>query len=135
MLVFVLLWLSLRWEILVWLSQFLLALHQRQNEMSRFIAYFMSLHNYLSDIQWEDIFKSLIFKLTSMVSASFAAATVHRHHFSIFTNRIYKSFESEVNFRQVSNCCKSVLKAGKPEYANKTKESITSLKLGSSDFW
>ena len=43
--------------------------------------------------------------------------------------------ESKVKFRQASNCCKRVLEAAKLTYANKTKESITSQKLGSCDFW
>ena len=46
---------------------------------------------------------------------------------------------SNVKFRQASNHCKSVIiiiaKAPKLAYANKTKESITSQKLGSCDFW
>ena len=46
-----------------------------------------------------------------------------------------KSSESKVKFRQASNCCKKVLEAAKLAYANKTKESITSQKLGSRDFW
>ena len=46
-----------------------------------------------------------------------------------------KSSASEVKFRQASNCCKWVLEAAKLAYANKTKESITSQKLGSHDFW
>ena len=46
-----------------------------------------------------------------------------------------KSSESKVKFRQASNCCKRVLEAAKLAYANKTKESITSQKLGSRDFW
>ena len=37
--------------------------------------------------------------------------------------------------RQASNRCKRVLEAAKLTYANKTKESITSQKLGSRDFW
>ena len=37
--------------------------------------------------------------------------------------------------RQASNCCKRVLEAAKLAYANKTKEFITSQKLGSRDFW
>ena len=40
-----------------------------------------------------------------------------------------------MKFRQVSNCCKRVLEAAKLEYASKSKESITSQKLGSQDFW
>ena len=69
-----------------------------------------------------------------MVSAASAAAIVHRNHFF----RLYqqnKSFESKVKFRQASNPCKRVLEAAKLAYATKTKESITSQKLGSLDFW
>ena len=46
-----------------------------------------------------------------------------------------KSYEYKVKFRQVSNRCKSVLEAAKLDYATKIKESITSQKLGSRDFW
>ena len=46
-----------------------------------------------------------------------------------------KSSESKVKFRQASNHCKRVLEAAKLAYTNKTKESITSQKLGSRDFW
>ena len=46
-----------------------------------------------------------------------------------------KSSDSEVQFRQASNHCKRVLEAAKLANANKTKESITSQKLGSRDFW
>ena len=45
-----------------------------------------------------------------------------------------KSSESKVKFRQDSNRCRRVLEAAKLAYANKTKESITSQKLGSRDF-
>ena len=34
-----------------------------------------------------------------------------------------------------SNCCKMILEAAKLAYANKTKESISSQKLGSHNFW
>ena len=51
---------------------------------------------------------------------------------NLFTD---KSFDSKVKFRQVSNHCKRVLEAAKLAYANKTKESITSQKLASRDFW
>ena len=37
--------------------------------------------------------------------------------------------------RQASNCCKRVLEAARLAYAGKTKEPITSQKLGSQDFW
>ena len=46
-----------------------------------------------------------------------------------------KSSDSKVKFRQASNRCKRVLEAAKLAYANKTKESINSQKLGSRDFW
>ena len=46
-----------------------------------------------------------------------------------------KSSDSKVKFRQASNHCKRVLEAAKLAYANKKKESITSQKLGSRDFW
>ena len=46
-----------------------------------------------------------------------------------------KSSDSKVKFRQASNRCKRVLEAAKLAYANKTKESITSQKLGSRGFW
>ena len=45
------------------------------------------------------------------------------------------SSESEVKFRQASNSCKRVLEAAKLAYASKTKDSITSQKIGSRDFW
>ena len=46
-----------------------------------------------------------------------------------------KSSDYEIKFRQASNRCKRVLEAAKLAYANKTKEAITSQKLGSWDFW
>ena len=66
-------------------------------------------------------------------SATCAAAIVHRNHVFCL-NQQNKSSESNVKFRQASNCCKKVLEAAKLAYANKAKESITSLKLGSRDF-
>ena len=45
------------------------------------------------------------------------------------------SSDSKVKFRQASNRCERFLEADKFAYANKTKESITSWKLGSHDFW
>ena len=64
---------------------------------------------------------------------SAARVAVHRNHFF----RLYqqnKSFESKVKFRQTSCHCKRVLEAAKLAYAIKTKETITSQKLGSWDF-
>ena len=57
-------------------------------------------------------------------------------HSSLF--RLYqqnKSSESNINFKQASNHYKRVLEAAKLAYATKTKESISSQKLGSWDFW
>ena len=64
-------------------------------------------------------------------SAACAAAIVHRNH--LF--RLYQRGKVQVKFRQASNRCKRVLEAAKLTYANTTKESITSQKLGSHDFW
>ena len=72
--------------------------------------------------------------LSLWFSAACAAAIVHRNQFF----RLYqqnKSSESKLKFTQVSNRCKSVLEAAKLAYATKTKEYITSQKLGSRDFW
>ena len=66
--------------------------------------------------------------------AACAATIVHRNH--IF--RLYqqnKSSQYKVKFRQASNRCKRVIEAAKFAYAIKTKESITSQKLGSREFW
>ena len=57
---------------------------------------------------------------------------VHRNHFFRLYQR--EKSDSKVKFRQASNCCKRVLEAAKLAYANKTKEFITSQKLGSCDF-
>ena len=59
---------------------------------------------------------------------------VHRNHFFRLYQR-EKSSNSKLKFRQASNRCKMVLEVAKLAYANKTKETITSQKLGSRDFW
>ena len=64
-------------------------------------------------------------------SACCAAAIVHRNHFFCF----HQKNKSKIKFRQASKCCKRVLEAAKRAHANKTKEPITSQKLGSHDFW
>ena len=61
-------------------------------------------------------------------------ALIHRNH-CFHLHQREKSFDSKVKFKQTSNPCKRVLEAAKLAYANKTKESITSQKLGSCDFW
>ena len=117
--------------------------------------------DHLRDVPWEDIFKLsasaaasefcewVQFGINEYIphrkykvkpcsspwfSADCAAAIVHRNHFF----RLYqqnKSSESKVKFIQPSNRSKRVLEAAKLAYATKTKESITSQKLGSRDFW
>ena len=59
-----------------------------------------------------------------------ATAIVHRIFFCLHQQN--KFSESKVKFRQACNRCKRVLEAAKLAYANKTKESITSQKIG---FW
>ena len=71
---------------------------------------------------------------SSWFSAACAAAIVHRNHFFRLYQR-EKSSDYKVKFRQASNRCKRVLEAAKLAYANKTKESITSQKCGSRNFW
>ena len=119
------------------------------------------LHDHLRDVPWEDIFKLGASAAASefcewvqvgidlyiphrkyqvkpcsspWFSAACAAAIVHRNHFFRLHQR-EKSCDSKVKFRQASNHCKKVLDAAKLAYANKTKDSITSQKLGSRDFW
>ena len=57
----------------------------------------------------------------------------HRNNFFRLDQKD-KSSDSKVKFRQAGNCCKRVLEAAKLAYVNKTKQSITSQKLGSCDF-
>ena len=119
------------------------------------------LRDHLRDVPWDDIFKLGASAASSefcewvqvgvdvyiphrkyqvkshsspWFSAACAAAIVHRNHFFRLYQR-EKSSDSKVKFRQASNRCKRVLEAAKLAYANKTKESITSQKLGSLDFW
>ena len=119
------------------------------------------LRDHLRDVPWEDIFKlsasaaaSEFFEWVQVginvciphrkyqvkphsspwFSTACAAATVHRNHFFHLYQQ-NKSSESKVKFRQASNLWKRVLEAAKLTYASKTKESITSQKRGSRDFW
>ena len=115
----------------------------------------------MRDVPWEDIFKLSASAATSAFcewlqvgidaytphrkyrvkplsspwfSAACAAAIVHRDHFFCLHQKD-KPSESQVVLRQASNRCKRIIEAAKLAYANKTKESITSQKLGSLDFW
>ena len=117
--------------------------------------------DHLKDVPWEDIFKLGACAATRefcewvqveidvyipdrkyqvkphsspWFSAAYAAAIVHRNHF-FHLYQEDKPSDSKVKFRQAGNYCKRVLEAAKLVYANKRKESITSQKLGSCDFW
>ena len=119
------------------------------------------IYDHLRDVPWQDIFKLSNSAAASefcewvlvgidvyilhrkyqvkphsspWFSAACAAAIVHRNHFFHLYQQ-NKSSESKVKFRQASNCCKRVLEAAKRTCATKTKETITSQKLGSPDFW
>ena len=118
------------------------------------------LHDYLEDLPWEDIFKLgasaaasefcewfqvgidvyiphrkyQVKPLSSpWFSTAFAATIVHRNYFFCLYQKD-KSSDSKVKSRQASNCCERVLEAVKLAHANKTKELITSQRLGSCDF-
>ena len=129
-------------------------INSKQNTPFHRVAYDYSradwdvLCDHLRDVPWKDIFKLSASAAASefckwvqvaidvyiphrkyqvkphsspWFSAACAAAIVHRNHFF----RLYqqnKSSESKVKFRQVA-------------YATNTKESITSQKLGSREFW
>ena len=96
------------------------------------------LMNFVNGFRLELMYTSLIVSvrskpLISWFSSACAVAIAHRNHFF----RLYKekrSPESKVKFRQASNCSKRVLEAAKHAYTTKTKESITSQKLGSRGF-
>ena len=119
------------------------------------------LHDHLRDVPWKDIFKLGASAGTSefyewvqvgidvyiphrkyqikphsfpWYSAACAAAIVDRNHFLNLYQR-EKSSDLKVKLRKASNHCKRVLEVAKLAYANKTKESINSQKLGSRDFW
>ena len=114
----------------------------------------------MRDVPWEDIFKLGAFAAarefcewvqvgidvyiphrkyqvkphsSPWFSSACAAAIVHRNQFFRLYQR--EKSDSKAKFRQASNCFKTVFEAAKLAYANKTKESITSQKLGSRDFW
>ena len=152
MLVFVLQWLSLYWEI---------PSNSQWDAPFHYITYDYShtdwdgLCDHFRDIPWEDILK---LGASAAASKFFVWGQVgidvyipHRKHqvklhsspcFSaacvaaIFQgNHIFRLYQKEktsdykVKFRQARNHCKRVLEASKLAYANKTKESTTSQKL------
>ena len=134
MLVFVLLWLSLNWEILIMLwPQFPLTFCQIYNGIPSFIIPdWDSLHDHLTDVSWKDISKLSAFAgirefckwvqvgidvylshhkyqinpgSSPWFSSAWTAAIVHRNHVFCLHQQ-NKSSVSKVKFRQASNCCK-----------------------------
>ena len=136
-------------------------INSKQDTLIHHMAYDYSradgdgLRNHLRDVPWEDIFKLSASAAASefcewvqvgidvyiphrkyqvkphsspWFSAACAASILFRLH------QQNKSSGSKVKSRQACNCCKRVLEAAKLAYATKTKESITSQKLGSRDF-
>ena len=67
-------------------------------------------------------------------SAACTAAIVHGNQFFCLYQQ-NKSSETKLKFRQASNRWKRVFEAAKLACSTKTKEPITSQKLGSRDFW
>ena len=98
------------------------------------MLYALKVWNCFNFIQKTRLISFDIPHLSPWFSAACAAAIVHRNHFFRLYQR-NKTSESKVKFRQASNRCKRVLEAAKLAYDTKTKESITSQKLGSRDIW
>ena len=136
-------------------------INSKQDTPFHRMAYWDGLRDHLRDVPWEDIFKLSASAAASefcewvqvaidvymphhkyqvkphsspWFSAACAATIVHRNHFFHLYQQ-NKSSESKVKSRQARNCCKTVLEAAKLAYVTKTKESTTSQKLGSQDFW
>ena len=86
------------------------------------------------DLMYIYLIESIRPSLTHLHDFQLLLPSVHRNNFFHLYQKD-KSSDSKAKFRQASNCCKRVLEAAKLAYANKTKESITSQKLGSRDFW
>ena len=134
-------------------------LHRIAYDYSR--ADWDGLCDHLRDVPWEDIFKLGASAAASefcewvkvgidvyiphrkyqvkphsfpWFSAACAAAIVHRNHFFRLHQKD-KPSDSRVKFRKANNRCKRVLEAAKLAYAKKSKESISSKKLGSRDSW
>ena len=88
-----------------------------------------SLPDHLRDVPWEDIFK-----LSASAAVSEFCEWVQVGN-DIYISLIVSIRSSLTHFRQASNHFKRFLEAANFAYANKTKEFITSQKLGSQDFW
>ena len=112
-------------------------LHQK---ISLSLVPMLLLVNFVSGFRLELIYISLIESVKSNLTHlhGFQLLVLLPQFIEITFFHLYqqnKSSESKVKFRQASNRCKRVLEAAKLVYATKTKESITSQKLGSQDFW
>ena len=129
------------------LSQFPMTFLQIHKKMSCFIVLLMTILkmigtifmklkllllavNFVSGFRLAMMHISLIVTIRSSLTHLRAAAIVYKNHFFHLYKQI-KSSECKVKFRQASNHCKSFPEAAKIAYASKTKQSISSQKLGS----
>ena len=88
--------------------------------------------NFVILVAWREYFNCWWVGAENLVYVACTASIVHRNHFFFVC---IDRFESKVKFRQARNHWRRVLEAAKCAYANKTRESITSQKLGYGDFW
>ena len=107
--------------------------------MSLNSVFLLLLANFVSGFRLELMYISLIESIRSTLihlhgfQLLVLKIEIYRNHFFCLCQKD-KFSESKVKFRQASNRCERVFEAAKLAYANKTKESITSQKLGSPDF-
>ena len=92
--------------------------------------------NFVIEFRLEFLYASLIVNIRTCpwFSAGCAVVIVHRNHFFCLYQQ-KKSSEPKVKFRQARNCCKRVLEASKLAFVTKTKESNTSWRFRSQNFW
>ena len=96
------------------------------------------LRDHLRDVPWEDIFRlsasAVASEFCEWVQVGIDVYIPHRKY-QVKPHSSPWFSESKLKLRQANNSCKRVVKATKFAYVTKTKESITSQKLGSRDFW
>ena len=103
-------------------------------------VYLLLLVNFVSGCRLDLMYITLTVNITTQVSfisiVFNCLCCCHSSKKSLFGLHQQNKFsESKIQFKQASNCWERVLEAAELAYANKTKESITTQKLGSWDFW
>ena len=97
--------------------------------------------DHLRDVPWEDIYElsasATASKFCEWVQVGIDVYIPHRKYQVTPLSSPWFSIAcaAPIVHRQASNRCKRVLEVAKLAYATKTKEYITSQKLGSQDFW